>query len=136
MLNAYGILKFLHVLSVVVWVGGIAALSVVAWRLRSERNREVLAALLRQASFFGQRVAGPASFIVLLTGLMMVGMAHIGFGTFWVLWGFAGLTAHFWIGATALRRRNNALLQLAKGAVAVPASISLFACHQMKSFRG
>ena len=113
MLNAYGILKFLHVLSVVVWVGGIAALSVVAWRLRSERNREVLAALLRQASFFGQRVAGPASFIVLLTGPMMVGMAHIGFGTFWVLWGFAGLTAHFWIGATALRRRNNALLQLA-----------------------
>jgi uncharacterized membrane protein len=112
-LNAYGILKFLHVLSVVVWVGGIAALSLVAWRLRSERNREVLAALLRQASFFGQRVAGPASFIVLLTGPMMVGMAHIGFGTLWVLWGFAGLTAHFWIGATALRKRNKALLELA-----------------------
>ena len=47
MLNAYGILKFLHVLSVVVWVGGIAALSVVAWRLRSEGKREAL-----------QRIAG------------------------------------------------------------------------------
>src|ERR1700736_2660906 len=112
-LNAYGVLKFLHVLSVVVWVGGVTALSVVTWRLRSERNREVLAALLRQATSYGQRVAGPASFIVLLTGPMMVGMAHIGFGTFWVLWGFAGLTAHFWIGATALRRRTGALLQLA-----------------------
>jgi uncharacterized membrane protein len=112
-LNAYGVLKFLHLLSVVVWVGGIAALSLVAWRLRNERNREVLAALLKQAAFFGQRIAGPASFIVLLTGPMMVGMAHIGFGTFWVLWGFAGLTAHFWIGATALRRRTTALLQLA-----------------------
>jgi len=112
-LNAYGVLKFLHVVAVVFWVGGIAALSVAVWRLRKERNREVLAAILRQASFFGQRVAGPASFIVLLTGPMMVGMAHIGFGTFWVLWGFAGLTAHFWIGATALRKRTNALLQLA-----------------------
>ena len=111
-LNAYGVLKFLHVLSVVVWVGGVTALSVVTWRLRSERNRDVLAALLPQATSYGQRVAGPASFIVLLTGPMMVGMAHIGFGTFWLLLGFAGLTAHFWIGATALRRRTSALLQL------------------------
>ena len=113
MLNAYGILRLLHLLSVVVWVGGVAGLSFATWRLRNERNREVLAALLRQASFYGQRVAGPASFIVLLTGPMMVGMAHIGFGTFWVLWGFAGLTAHFWIGATALRNRASQLLQLA-----------------------
>jgi uncharacterized membrane protein len=112
-LSAYGFLKFLHVLAVVVWVGGVAGLSIVTWRLRSERNREVLAALLRQATAYGQRIAGPASFIVLLTGPMMVGMAHIGFGTFWVLWGFAGLTAHFWIGATAIRRRTSALVQLA-----------------------
>jgi uncharacterized membrane protein len=112
-LNAYGFLKFLHVLAVVVWVGGVAGLSVVTWRLKSEPNRDVLAALLRQATAYGQRIAGPASFIVLLTGPMMVGMAHIGFGTFWVLWGFAGLTAHFWIGATAIRRRTSGLLQLA-----------------------
>jgi uncharacterized membrane protein len=112
-LHAYGFLKFLHVLSVVVWVGGVAGLSLVAWRMRGERNREVLAGLIRYASSFGQSVAGPASFIVLLTGPMMVGMAHIGFGTFWVLWGFAGLTAHFWIGATALRTRTRTLLQLA-----------------------
>jgi uncharacterized membrane protein len=111
--NAYGFLKFLHVLSVIVWVGGVTGLSIVTWRLGRERNREVLAALLRQATSFGQSVAGPASFIVLLTGPMMVGMAHIGFGTFWVLWGFAGLTLHFWIGATVLRKRTSALLQLA-----------------------
>ncbi len=111
MLNVYGFLKFLHVISVVVWVGGVAGLSVVTWRSRSERNREILAALLRQTSSVGQ-FAGPASFVVLVTGPLMVGMAHIGFGTFWVLSGFAGLTAHFWIGATALRRRTNALMQL------------------------
>jgi uncharacterized membrane protein len=121
--NAYGFLKFLHLLSVIVWVGGVAALSIIAWRLKSERNREVLAALVGQASLYGQRVAGPASFIVLLTGPMMVGMAHIGFGTFWVLWGFAGLTAHFWIGATALRTRTKTLLQLASGSSGDEAAI-------------
>jgi uncharacterized membrane protein len=122
-LNAYGVLKFLHVLSVVVWVGGVAALSIVTWQLRRERNREALAALLKQATAFGQRIAGPASFIVLLTGPMMVGMAHIGFGTLWVLWGFAGLTAHFWIGATALRRRTSALSQLASAGSADDAAL-------------
>ena len=126
-LNAYGFLKFLHVVSVIVWVGGVAALSVVAWRMRKERNREVLAALVRQASTYGERVAGPASFIVLLTGPVMVGMAHIGFGAFWVLWGFAGLTAHFWIGATALRRRTSALLQLASGGLGDDAAILIAA---------
>ena len=30
-LNAYGVLKFLHVLSVVVWVGGVTALSIVKY---------------------------------------------------------------------------------------------------------
>ena len=113
MLNAYGVLKFLHVLSVIVWLGGVAGLSVVTWQLRGEHNLEALAVLLKQVSSFGQRIAGPASLVVLLTGPMMVGMAHIGFGTFWVLWGFAGLTAHFWIGATVLRKRTSAFMQLA-----------------------
>jgi uncharacterized membrane protein len=126
-LNAYGLLKTLHVLSVVVWVGGVTGLSIVTWRLRAERNREVLAALLRQATSYGQRIAGPASFIVLLTGPMMVGMAHIGFGTFWVLWGFAGLTAHFWIGANALRRRTNTLMTLASSSPEGDAALLLAA---------
>jgi short chain dehydrogenase/Predicted integral membrane protein (DUF2269) len=124
-LNAYGVLKFLHVFSLVVWVGGVTGLSVVTLRVRSERNREVLAALLGQATSFGQRMAGPASFIVLLTGPIMVAMEHIGFGTFWVLWGFAGLTAHFWIGATALRGRTSALLQLSSTAQGDDAAVLL-----------
>lgn len=113
MTNAYAVLKLLHVLSVVAWLGGVLSLSVITWRLRNERNREILAALLRQATSFGERIAGPASFIVLLTGPAMVGLAHIGFGTLWVVAGFAGLTAHFWIGATLLRTRTTKLAGLA-----------------------
>ena len=115
MVNAYGALKFLHVLSVIAWVGGVTSLSVVTWRSRRERNREILAAILRQATSFGQMIAGPASLIVLLTGAAMVGTAHIGFGTFWVQLGFAGILLHFLIGATVLRKRTTRLLQLASG---------------------
>ena len=113
MINAYGILKFLHTLSVLVWMGGVTSLSVVTWRLRGERNREILAALLRQATSFGQTIAGPASLIVLVSGLAMVGTAHIGFSTFWVLWGFGGILLHFLIGAIVLRKRTMKLAQLA-----------------------
>ena len=113
MVSAYGILKFLHVLSVIVWVGGVTSLSVVTWRVRRERNREILASLLRYATSYGQTIVGPASLIVLLTGLPMVGTGHIGFSTLWVVWGFGGILLHFLIGAFVLRKRTFELAQLA-----------------------
>jgi uncharacterized membrane protein len=111
--NAYNVLKFVHVLSVVAWVGGVTCLAVLIWRVRRERNRAILTTLLRHATTYGQMVAGPASGLVLLSGLGMVGMAGIGFGTFWVLWGFAGIVLHFIFGAVFIRRRTMELAQLA-----------------------
>ena len=111
--NAYNILKFVHVLSVIAWIGGVACLSVLVWRVRRERNRTILVALLRQSTAYGQVVAGPGSGLVLLSGLGMVGMAGIGFGTFWVLWGFAGILLHFLVGAVLIRKRTMELATLA-----------------------
>jgi uncharacterized membrane protein len=111
--NAYAIVKLLHVVSVIAWLGGMTALSIVTWRLRRERDRQILAALLRQATSFGRMIVGPASGIVLLTGPAMVGMAHIGFRAFWVQVGFAGILLHFIIGATLLRKRTDDLASLA-----------------------
>lgn len=50
MLNAYGVLKFLHVASVIVWIGGITALALLTWRVARERNRAVLAVVLGQST--------------------------------------------------------------------------------------
>ena len=113
MFNAYNVLKFVHVLSVVTWVGGVTCLAVLIWRVRRERNRAILTTLLRHATTYGQMVAGPASGLVLLSGLGMVGMAGIGFGTFWVLWGFTGIVLHFVFGAVFIRKRMMELTQLA-----------------------
>jgi len=113
MFNVYNVLKFLHVVSVIVWVGGVAALSVLGWLLRGERNRETLKVVLPELTMYGQRIIGPASVIVLLTGLAMVGMAKIGFGTFWVLWGFGGVVLHIFMGALVIRKRTMTVGQLA-----------------------
>jgi uncharacterized membrane protein len=111
--NAYEFVKLLHVLSVIAWLGGVTALSIVTWQLRRERDRQILAALLRQATSFGRMIVGPASGIVLLTGPALVGMAHTGFRAFWVQAGFAGILLHFIIGATLLRTRTADLASLA-----------------------
>jgi uncharacterized membrane protein len=113
--NAYGWLKFVHVLSVIIWIGGITALAVVTWRVTRERNRTALVELLKQATIYGQRIVGPASGIVLLSGLAMVGMARIGFGTFWVVWGYAGIVVHGVTGGVFLRKRIAELSQIASG---------------------
>jgi uncharacterized membrane protein len=112
MLNAYNLLKFVHVLSVIVWIGGITTLSVLVWRLRNERNREVVSIVLNQASFYAQRFVGSTSGLVLLTGLAMVGVAKIPFSTLWVMWGLGGVLVHFVFGAMILRKRMMALGQL------------------------
>ena len=113
MLNAYTVLKFVHVLSVITWIGGVVCLAVLIRRVRTERNRAVLTALLRQATTYGQMVVGPASGLVLLSGLAMVGIGRVGFATFWVLWGYTGITAHFIIGAVFIRKRTMELASLA-----------------------
>ena len=58
-------------------------------------------------------VPGPASGLVLLSGLGMVGMAEIGFTTFWVLLGYAGILLHGIIGAVFIRKRTMELARLA-----------------------
>ena len=111
--NAYNILKYVHVLSVIAWIGSAACLAVLVWRVRRERNRQALIALLRLVTSYGQMVAGPASGLVLLTGLGMVGMAHIGFHTLWVLSGYAGIVLHGFIGGVFIRKHTMELARLA-----------------------
>jgi uncharacterized membrane protein len=112
-MNAYSILKFLHVLSVVFWIGGLAALAFATWRVAKERNRAVLTAVLRQSVSYGRIVVGAAAGIVLLSGLAMVGIGHVGFRTFWVWFGYGGVLVHGFIGGFLIRKRAAELLQLA-----------------------
>jgi len=111
--NWYTFLKFIHVVSVVIWIGGITALAVTVWRVAKERNRVVLTALLRHGSTYGQRVVGAAAGFTLLTGLALVGIGHIGFGTFWVWFGYGGVLVHGIVGGFLMSKRAAEVLQLA-----------------------
>ena len=115
-MNAYTILKFIHVLSVVTWIGGLTSLSVATWRAARQQNRALYAAVLRQTIGYGGSVVGASSGLVLLTGLAMVGIGHIGFATFWVWFGYGGILVHGLLGGLVIRKRSAAVLQLASAA--------------------
>jgi uncharacterized membrane protein len=107
----YGVLKLLHVLAVVVWIGGAAALGFLTARLVRARDRATLPAVLPQMMRYGQTMGGPSSILVLLSGIGMVGAGRIGFRTLWVGVGFAGIVLHFAFGLTIMRKRMMALGQ-------------------------
>jgi uncharacterized membrane protein len=103
MFTWYSLFKFLHVTSVVIWVGGMITLAVVNAWLARERNNATSLLLSRHSEFFGRAVIGPAAGITLASGIAMVGLTgwHL---PLWVGWGFAGLFGSIALGATFVRR--------------------------------
>jgi hypothetical protein len=105
----YTVLKVVHVLSVVVWIGGATAFAVAVARLIKARDFATMPGLLAQGMRYGQTMGGPAAGLVLLTGIAMVKVGGIGFRPLWVSLGFVGIVVHFLFGATVMRMRGAAL---------------------------
>lgn len=111
MWTAYGLLKTVHVLGAVVWIGGVAALWTTAIRLGRSGDRAALGAILGAVRGFGQRVAGPASGLVLLSGIAMAILARLG-GQLWIWLGMGGVVLHLVLSFTLLRARWTAVGKL------------------------
>jgi uncharacterized membrane protein len=85
-IGLYEWLKALHVLLAVVWVGGAAALQVLAIRIERERDPLRMAAFAGQAEWMGMRVFAPASGLLLIFGIwMVIEEPAWTFGQFWIL---------------------------------------------------
>ena len=119
-----GWLKFIHVASVIAWVGGAMAMSIFALRLARTERRESLASFLRVVTYFGPRLSGAGSVVAVLSGIGMVIMAHIGFTTLWVALGIAGVIVHFIVGAGLIPRAAAGLLTLAEASGTTDAQIA------------
>jgi uncharacterized membrane protein len=109
MFTWYAALKVVHILAVVAWIGGAAALTTVMTRLAQVRDRATLAGLVPQTMKYSHTTGATSSLLVLITGIAMVAIGRIGFGTFWVGLGFAGILLHFVYGIVIMRKRAAAL---------------------------
>lgn len=104
--------KFLHVVGVAVWVGGVVTLGVLNARVARVDDAAVVTELGRLSGWLGQRLLGPAAGVTLLAGLVTAGAAGISMTTPWIVWGFAAIVVTVALGSTVIRRANERLAEL------------------------
>jgi uncharacterized membrane protein len=78
MFTVYNIALFLHVAAVIIWIGGLVAVSILNARLAREDGGPAMAPVARASRFFGQAVVGPAAVLTLIAGVIMVVDADLG----------------------------------------------------------
>lgn len=81
-MSLYTLLKFLHVLLVIVAVGFNASYGI--WLIRAAKEPEHEAHVLRGIKVLDDRFANPAYALILLTGMSMVIVGDLSFATFWI----------------------------------------------------
>jgi putative copper export protein len=110
--------KFLHILSVIVWVGGVLTVNVLQLWTGRGGDRAAQASLLRHSDLYGRAVISTAAAATLLTGIVRVEQIDVGYGTLWVAWGFAAVALSLALGATLIRTTNAELRRVAADGVA------------------
>jgi hypothetical protein len=108
----YTLFKFLHIVGVIVWIGGVITAAIINALVARAEERTVLAALARESRFHGAAVLGPSAGLTLLAGIVMIAVSGLGV-PFWVIWGFAAIIASVALGATLIRRAGEELSKMA-----------------------
>jgi uncharacterized membrane protein len=98
----YSAFMAVHVLFVVIWIGGGALLTVFGIMAERSHDSEQVGQIARMAAFAGERIFAPSALIVVAMGIAMVLNAHLGFGHFWIVFGLIGFLATFLIGVGVL----------------------------------
>ncbi|TRC85131.1 DUF2269 family protein [Mesorhizobium sp. WSM4310] len=93
----YSIVKFLHVTSAILWVGGGFALFLLGVLAERDGNIEDKLQAIRASGQLGGRFFAPMSMLTLIFGLIMCGF-WVGFSDLWIIIGLAGYATTFSIG--------------------------------------
>lgn len=93
----YSIVKFLHVISAVLWVGGGFVLFLLGVLAERAGNIEDKLQAMRASGQLGGRFFAPMSMLTLIFGLIMCSF-WVGFSDLWILIGLAGYATTFSIG--------------------------------------
>ena len=87
---SYQIYLALHVIAIVIWVGGDFTLTTLGIVFERRSDGETLAALGRMGAWIGTRVYTPALFAVFGLGVALVEKGHWGWSTFWIDFAIVG----------------------------------------------
>jgi uncharacterized membrane protein len=98
-ITLYLILKSLHVLAAITWVGG--AITTQAYAIRTMRSRDPqrMVSFTKDVEFIGQRMYTSASLVLLVLGIWMVIIGPWSFGMAWILSALIVFGGSFLLGA-------------------------------------
>jgi uncharacterized membrane protein len=97
--TGYIILKSLHVVAAVTWVGGALTQNVLATRLRKANDGRLMSGFAREAEWIGTHVYLPSSLVLLGLGIWMVATEAWNFTDLWIIIGILGIVATVITGA-------------------------------------
>jgi uncharacterized membrane protein len=86
----YLLLKFVHVAAIIVWVGGIVALTLLNARVAGSGNAAAQAEMGRLSEYFGSVAIGPAMIVAVLAGIATAWRIGFPFSSLWIIWGLVG----------------------------------------------
>jgi uncharacterized membrane protein len=88
--DSYAIYKALHVIAIVIWVGGDITLTTAGIVFERRGDGETLASLGKIGAWVGTRIYTPALFAALAFGVALVEKGHWGWDKFWIDFALAG----------------------------------------------
>jgi uncharacterized membrane protein len=88
--DAYAVYKALHVLAIVIWVGGDITLTTTGIIFERRGDGETLASLGKIGAWVGTRIYTPALFAAFLFGVALIEKGNLGWGSFYIDFALAG----------------------------------------------
>ncbi len=122
-LNTYNELKFVHVLSAVVWVGGACVVQVYAFLAVRTSDPVRVATFAKDTEFVGTRIFLPTSLILLVSGMLTLreSSGAWSYSQGWVRFGLAIIAVSIVVGAAYLGPESGRIARATEtGGVASP----------------
>jgi len=120
----YSIVKFLHVASAIVWVGGGFTIMLLAVRADRAGNMDDMLRTMRATGELGNRLFMPASMLTLLSGLILCWF-WIGFTDLWIIIGLIGFATTATIGSTIFKPTADRMAAMIAKDGVTPAALDL-----------
>ena len=97
----YVVLKFFHVTSAVIWIGGAFVMVMLASRAGRAGDNAAMVGCVRQVAWAAERIYVPASISTLLFGLLLAWLGGL-WSSLWVILGLVGVAATMLLGIFVL----------------------------------
>lgn len=120
----YSIVKFLHIVTATIWVGGGFTLMLLGVLADRAGNRENVMFIMRTVAQLGNRLFAPMSMLTLLFGLIMAWF-WIGFSNLWIVIALCGFAAAFVTGTFVFKPTADKMLALVEKEGISPAAMDL-----------